>query len=200
MGECLDFFFILEVYFHQVWFWVYSSCLSALEKSCATSFRPSGFWQEVHCHWNNFPHLGKIKIFFRLPSKFPLFLVFRNLIMMHLGLELCVCVSFGLHLWHMEIPRLGVESDSCWPQLQPQQDLSCICNLHHSSWQCWILNPLSVARDQTCILVHASQFRFRWATTGTPDDTNVKSVCYGSRSLSLCPFLFSVYFLLWCSY
>ena len=28
-------------------------------------------------------------------------------------------------------------------------DLSCICGLCHSFWQCWILNPLSEARDQT---------------------------------------------------
>ena len=31
-------------------------------------------------------------------------------------------------------------------------DLSHICDLHCSSWQCWILNPLSKGRDQTCIL------------------------------------------------
>ena len=28
--------------------------------------------------------------------------------------------------------------------------------LRHSSWQCWILNPLSPARDQTCILMDTS--------------------------------------------
>ena len=27
------------------------------------------------------------------------------------------------------------------------QDLNCICDLRHSSWQCWILNPLNKARD-----------------------------------------------------
>ena len=30
---------------------------------------------------------------------------------------------------------------------------SCSCNLHHSSWQCLILNPLSKARDWTCNLM-----------------------------------------------
>ena len=34
--------------------------------------------------------------------------------------------------------------------------VSCICNLHHSSWQSWILNLLSEARDQICILMDAS--------------------------------------------
>ena len=72
---------------------------------------------------------------------------------------------------HMEVPRLGVELE-----LQPlanttataTSNLSCVCNLHHSSQQCWILNPLKEARIQTCILVDASQIHFHWATTGTP--------------------------------
>ena len=37
------------------------------------------------------------------------------------------------------------------------QDLSCICDLHHSSQQHWILNPLCEARDQTHILMDTSQ-------------------------------------------
>ena len=45
-------------------------------------------------------------------------------------------------------------SCSHWPIPQPQQlrDPNCICHLHHSSWQCWILNPLSKSRDQTLVL------------------------------------------------
>ena len=42
------------------------------------------------------------------------------------------------------------------------------CDLHHSSWQCQILNPLSKARDWTCVLMEASQIHFLWAMTGTP--------------------------------
>ena len=34
---------------------------------------------------------------------------------------------------------------------------SLICNLHHSLWQCRILNSLSEARDQTYILMDTSQ-------------------------------------------
>ena len=49
---------------------------------------------------------------------------------------------------------------------------SCICDLHHSSWQCCIFNPLSKARDQTCVLMDISQIRFHWATTGTPENTH----------------------------
>ena len=46
-------------------------------------------------------------------------------------------------------------------------DLSHGCDLYHRSWQCQILNPLSEARDRTCILVDMSQIHFWWATTGT---------------------------------
>ena len=33
-------------------------------------------------------------------------------------------------------------------------DPSHICGLHHSSWQCWILNLLSEARDWSHVLTH----------------------------------------------
>ena len=36
-------------------------------------------------------------------------------------------------------------------------DLSHICDLCHRLWQCRILNPLSEARDRTCILTDTSQ-------------------------------------------
>ena len=48
------------------------------------------------------------------------------------------------------------------------RDLSHDCDLHHSSWQCQILNPLDEARDRTYILMDTSQFPFHCATTGTP--------------------------------
>ena len=40
--------------------------------------------------------------------------------------------------------------------------------LHHSSQQCWILNPLSEARDGICILMDTNQIRFCRATMVTP--------------------------------
>ena len=36
---------------------------------------------------------------------------------------------------------------------------SLICSLYHSSLQCWILNPRSELRDQTCILLDANWAR-----------------------------------------
>ena len=43
-----------------------------------------------------------------------------------------------------------------------------ICNLHHSSRQCQILNLLNKARDQTHIPMDTSWIRYRWATIGNP--------------------------------
>ena len=42
------------------------------------------------------------------------------------------------------------------------------CNLHHSSLQWQILNPLSEARDQSSNLIVPSRICFHCATTGTP--------------------------------
>ena len=62
--------------------------------------------------------------------------------------------SLQLHLQHMEIPGLGVESKLqllAYATAMPNR--SCLCDLHHSLWQRWILNPLGEARDQTFILM-----------------------------------------------
>ena len=67
----------------------------------------------------------------------------------------------------MEVPRLGVESELQLPACAAE-DLNRVCDLHHSSLQCQILNPLREARDQTCVLMDTSQIRFRYATMGTP--------------------------------
>ena len=44
------------------------------------------------------------------------------LIMRKIGIFYLIFVFLGLHPWHMEVPRLGVQSDcSCWPTPLPQQ-------------------------------------------------------------------------------
>ena len=64
----------------------------------------------------------------------------------------------GPHLWHMEVPRLGTESELQLPATATATpDPRRICNLHCSSQQHRILNPLREARDQTCILMDMSQ-------------------------------------------
>ena len=80
----------------------------------------------------------------------------------------------GLHPWHMEVAKLGVESvlqPLAYTMTTAMLDLSCICDLHHNSWQCQILNPLSEARDLNCVLMVPSQIRFHCATMGTPNWT-----------------------------
>ena len=70
----------------------------------------------------------------------------------------------------MEFPRLGVELELQLPAYATATatpDLSCICNLHHSSWQHRILNPLSKARDQIHILMVTSHVHYHLATRGT---------------------------------
>ena len=76
----------------------------------------------------------------------------------------------GPNLWHMEVPRLGVESEllPAYAKVTATPDPSHVCNLHHSSQQCKILNPLRRAKDWTHILMDTSQVCFHWATTGIP--------------------------------
>ena len=59
----------------------------------------------------------------------------------------------GLHPWHMEVSRLGAESELQLPAYTTatvKPDLSHIFDLHHSSWQHQILNTLNGARDWSC--------------------------------------------------
>ena len=73
------------------------------------------------------------------------------------------------HLWHLEVPRLGIYSELQLPACATDTwDLNRICDLHHSSQQCQILNRLNKARDQTHSLMVPSQIRFPCARTGTP--------------------------------
>ena len=48
-----------------------------------------------------------------------------------------------------------------------------VCNLHHSSQQGWIPDPLSEARDRICLLMDTSQICFCCATMGTPTSANI---------------------------
>ena len=60
----------------------------------------------------------------------------------------------------MEVPRIGAESEMQLPAYTTAtatQYLSYVCDLHRISRQCWILNPLSEARDATHILMDPSQ-------------------------------------------
>ena len=62
----------------------------------------------------------------------------------------------------MEVPRLGVKLELqllVYTAATAMQDLKRVCDLHHSSQPCLILiNPLSEARNQTCVLKDTSWF------------------------------------------
>ena len=70
----------------------------------------------------------------------------------------------GPHLWHMEVPRLGVNLELrqllAYPTAKATLDLSRVCDLHHSSRHHRLLNPPSRARDPTPILMDTSQIHY----------------------------------------
>ena len=69
----------------------------------------------------------------------------------------------------MEVPRVKSELHllACaTAKTIATQDPSRVCNLYHSSWQHWILNPLSKARDRTRNLMVPSRIHFCCSSPG----------------------------------
>ena len=84
----------------------------------------------------------------------------------------------------MEVPRLVIKSELqllAYPTATATRDLSHICNLHHSSRQCWILNPLSRSRHQTCVLMDTSWVPHCWVTIRTPCHGIKEELCTMGR-------------------
>ena len=72
----------------------------------------------------------------------------------------------------MEVPRLGVKTELQLPAYTTATatwDLSRICDLHRSSQQHWIFNPMSKARDQTRVIKGTSWVHYGLATMGTSE-------------------------------
>ena len=90
------------------------------------------------------------------------------------------CFRFlGLHPRHMEVPRLGVKSELqllVYATATATPDLSHVRDLHHSSPQRQILNPLSKARDWTRILMDTSWVHFCCTTRELPDITSLDHI------------------------
>ena len=75
--------------------------------------------------------------------------------------------------WHLEVPRLGVKSELQLPdyaRATAMLDPSYIFELHCSLWQCWILNPLSEARDWTHIFMDINQVPNLLSHNGNSED------------------------------
>uniref|UniRef100_A0A8D1DD68 Kynurenine 3-monooxygenase n=1 Tax=Sus scrofa TaxID=9823 RepID=A0A8D1DD68_PIG len=96
----------------------------------------------------------------------------------HFGHQLLKCrpetgviTLLGLHPRQMNVPWLGVESELRLPvYTTATRDLSRVFDLHHSSQQHRILNPLSKARDQTQVLMDTSQFILFFRPDKVPKD------------------------------
>ena len=84
---------------------------------------------------------------------------------------LFVCLFFRAILTACGSSQAEVQLElqlSAYTSATETQDLSHIFDLHHSSWQLQILNPLSEARDWTHIFMDTSWVHYCWATRGTP--------------------------------
>ena len=93
---------------------------------------------------------------------------------------------------HIEVPRLGVKSELLLPAYTTataMPDLNLICDLHHSSRRCQVLDPLSEARDPTHNLMIPSQIRFCCARWELLMSENVLPV-FSSRSLMVSCLIF----------
>ena len=87
-------------------------------------------------------------------------------------LFVCLFVCVGLYPRHMEVPRQGVKWDLqllAYAMATATRNPSPICDLYHSSWQHWIPDPLTEARDRTRILMDTSQICFCCTPMGTSD-------------------------------
>ena len=65
----------------------------------------------------------------------------------YMNMKLFIFVFLGPHPKHMDVPRLGVESEPQLPAYTTAaatQDPSHVCDLHRSSRQSWILDPLGL--------------------------------------------------------
>ena len=93
----------------------------------------------------------------------------------------------GPNLRHMEVPRLGVISELQLPACTTAtatQDLSCVCDLHHSAEQRQIPDPLSEAGSH----LHPRGY---WSASVLLRRNGNSSMFIGHKGFSFVLFLFS---------
>ena len=66
----------------------------------------------------------------------------------------------------------GWESNWSYTTATATPDLSHVCDLYCSSRQHWILNPLCMPGDWTCVLIDTSWVCYQWATMTTPNSSS----------------------------
>uniref|UniRef100_A0A8D0T181 Serine/threonine-protein kinase RIO1 n=1 Tax=Sus scrofa TaxID=9823 RepID=A0A8D0T181_PIG len=97
----------------------------------------------------------------QIPGPKPFIIVSSSSVQFWTRLCRATPMLLGLHLQHVEAPRLGIQSELQLPTYTTataMPDPSHVYDLHHSSQQHQILNPLSEARDRTCVLIFLSSF------------------------------------------
>ena len=103
----------------------------------------------------------------------------------------------------MEGPRLWVKSELqllATATATATPDLSHVWDLHHCSWQHWILNPLSKAREKTCNFMVPSPIHFRCTTMGTPSIFYWITLHWWFSFDLCCKTSFKVFLKLWSTY
>ena len=104
-------------------------------------------------------------------------------------------IFLGPHLWHIEVLRLGVKSELQLPAYaaaRAMQDLSHICDLHHSLRQCQIVNPLRPGIEPASLWILFG-FVTRWATMGTLRRGSVYDIWGARPAIVLLPHLLFFY-------
>ena len=132
----------------QCFFQIEGLCPSYIEQVCWCRFSNNIFSLCVYVHFGNSSNISNFFI-----------IIFVIMIYGQWFLFLFFCFFRASFLWHMEVPRLWVESRLqllATVMATATWDPGLVCDLHHSSQQCKILNPLSGARDQTYILMGTS--------------------------------------------
>ena len=101
------------------------------------------------------------------------FIIFKIIII------IIICF-LDLHPWPMEVLRLGFESE-----LQLPAHIITKRSPSHS-WQCWILETPTKARDPTHNLMDSSKIYFHCTTVGTPWDDlldgSKRMSCWGAEN------------------
>jgi len=122
----------------------------------------TGQWPRARLNLGSLSLEGTIKPLLVLIYDTGLLVCWVNISEWQMDHHVSICIYKFIFLgpcpWHMEAPRLRFKSElqlSAYAIATATSDPSRI----HSSWQCWILNPLSEARDQTRVLMGTSWVR-----------------------------------------
>ena len=105
-----------------------------------TTSLPVSFYQLAK---TDFSTKTKKKIIGLSSEKLQLLLSFQNTSTFSFSFSFFFFVFVGPHLWHLEVPSLGVESEPQLPAYTTATTtthLSRVCHLHHSSQQHRIFN------------------------------------------------------------